>query len=109
MESDRINLTEEELLFIKELENKLNVTEYSEVRRIVNKYVNVAQYNKNICARQEERIKYRDKELQELYEIKNKQVEQYDNLERKYQKALSEILELEYQLDKQKSKKIKED
>lgn len=97
---EEIKISEEELIFIKGLENKLNVSEYSEIRRIINKYINIAECNRRSYERQEERIRTRNKDINELYEIKNKQNEQYNNLEIKYQKALSEILELEYQLDK---------
>lgn len=103
---EEIKIQEEELIFIKGLENKLNVSEYSELRRIINKYINTAESCRRTYNRQEERIKLRDKELNELYEIKNKQNEQYNNLEIKYQKAISEILQLEYSLDKETARRI---
>lgn len=102
---EEIRILEEELIFIKGLENKLNVSEYSELRRMINKYINIAENYRRIYNRQEERIKSRDKDINELHEIKNKQNEKYSNLEAKYQKALSEILELEYNLDKETAKK----
>lgn len=102
---EEITLLEEELIFIKGLENKLNVSEYSELRRIINKYINTAESCRRTYNRQEERIKSRDKDINELHEIKNKQNEQYNNLEIKYQKAISEILELEYSLDKETAEK----
>ena len=50
MEKEEIELTDEELLFIKSLESKLNVTEYSKLRKIVEKYIRLARnedyYNK---------------------------------------------------------------
>lgn len=102
---EEIKLLEEELILIKGLENKLNVSEYSELRRIINRYVGTAESYRRTYNRQEERIKSRDKDINELHEIKNKQNEKYSNLEAKYQKALSEILELEYSLDKETAEK----
>lgn len=102
---EEIKILEEELIFIKGLENKLNVLEYSELRRIINKYINTAESCRRTYNRQEERIKLRDKNISELHEIKNKQNEQYNNLEIKYQKAISEILKLEYSLDKETARR----
>lgn len=102
---EEIKLLEEELIFIKGLENKLNVSEYSELRRIINKYMCTAESCRRAYSRQEERIKSRDKDINELHEIKNKQNEKYSNLEAKYQKALSEILKLEYSLDKETARR----
>ena len=67
---EEIKISEEELIFIKGLENKLNVSEYSEIRRIINKYINTAEHNRRNCERQEERIRLRNKDINELYEIK---------------------------------------
>lgn len=103
---EEIKISEEELIFIKRLENKLNVNEYSELRGIINKYINAAESYRRTYNRQEERIKSRDKDINELHEIKNKQNEQYNNLEIKYQKAISEILKLEYRLDKETARRI---
>lgn len=102
---EEIKLLEEELIFIKGLENKLNVSEYSELRRMINKYISTAESYRRTYDRQEERIKSRDKDINELHEIKNKQNEKYSNLEAKYQKALSEILKLEYSLDKETARR----
>lgn len=106
---EEIKISEEELMFIKGLENKLNVSEYSEIRRIINKYINTAEYNRRNYERQEGKIKSRDEELKELYETKNKQNEKYNNLDTKYQKAIQEILKLEYELDKETARRTSYD
>lgn len=42
MENEEIELTDEELIFIESLKDKLNATEYSELRKIVEKYEQMA-------------------------------------------------------------------
>lgn len=56
MENKKIELKEEEILFLKSLEGKLNVTEYSELRNIIEKYVQLARNNDWKVRRCEERL-----------------------------------------------------
>ncbi|MCI8396847.1 MAG: hypothetical protein HFJ52_04145 [Clostridia bacterium] len=105
--NNEIELSEEEIIFIKGLENKLNVSEYSEIRRIVNKYINIAEYNRRSNEGKEKIIESRDNELKRLYQTKHRQEEKYNDLEIKYKKAIAENIELEYKLDKYKELKAR--
>ena len=67
MENEKIELKEEELLFIKSLESKLNVTEYSELRNIIEKYVQLARNERWESQRYKDRYEKADKRETENY------------------------------------------
>ena len=67
MENEKIELKEEEILFIKRLESKLNVTEYSELRNIIEKYVQLARNEKWESQRYKDRYEKADKRETESY------------------------------------------
>lgn len=67
MKNEKIDLKEEEFLFIKSLEGKLNVTEYSKLRNMIEKYVNLARNNNWKARRYEERLENARKRGDENY------------------------------------------
>lgn len=104
MENEKIELTEEELLFIKSLENKLNVTEYSELRNIIQKYIQLAK-NKNWEAeRNKERYKEAEKRENEYYEKYTEEEKEKDKWKSYYRELCNKYAKLEIELDLAKTK-----
>lgn len=103
-------MSEEEKIFIKELENKLNVTDYNKLIKIIKKYIDTAEYNKAEYEKKGKILESQNKEITELYE----KIEGKDKLNKfisnKYNKSLSDVVELEYKLDKENknTKKLQE-
>lgn len=104
MGNNEIELKEEELLFIKSLESKLNVTEYSELRRIINKYMQIAR-NKDYEARKYEE-KYKnvrereDKYYKKYIDEENEKIK-WENY---YREVCNKYAKLEIELDLAKAK-----
>ena len=104
MENEKNELTEEELLFIKSLESELNVTQYSELRSIIQKYIQLA-INKNIEAR-----KYKEK-FKETRQRENEYCDKYydeekdkDKWKSYYRELCNKYAKLEIELDLAKQK-----
>ena len=104
MENEKIELKEEELLFIKSLESKLNVTEYSELRNTIEKYVKLARNKDWGVRRYEERFENMKKRADENYS-KNIKIEKEKNKWRDYYtEVCNKYAELEIELDLAKAK-----
>ena len=97
MKNKEIELTEEELLFIENLEGKLSVTEYSELRSIIQKYIQLAR-NENWEA---EANKERENEYYEKYQEEEKQKDKWQNY---YKEVCNKYAKLEIELDLAKTK-----
>lgn len=104
MENEKIELKEEELLFIKSLESKLNVTEYSELRNIVEKYIQVAK-NKNWEVEQKEkRIKSARERADEYYEKYNEETKTSYRWKKYYRELVEKYAKQDIELDLAKAK-----
>ena len=104
MENEEIELKEEELLFIKSLESKLNVTEYSKLRNMIEEYVRLAR-NKNWevrrCKERFENMKERVDENYSKYINEEKEKNKWKNY---YTEVCNKYAELEIELDLAKAK-----
>ena len=104
MENKEIELTEEELLFIKSLEGKLSVTEYSELRSIIQEYIQLAR-NKNWEAEaSKERYKKSEERENEYYEKYKEEEKQKDKWQNYYKEVCNKYAKLEIELDLAKAK-----
>ena len=104
MENEKIELTEEEILFIKSLENKLNVTEYSELRNIIQKYIQLAKNENWKVKRNEERYKEAEKRENEYYEKQTEEEKEKDKWKSYYRELCNKYAKLEIELDLAKTK-----
>lgn len=98
MENEEIELKEEEILFIESLKDKINATEYSNLRKIIEKYEQLAK-NKDWEARRYEksynsakesrdegtRLYYQEKEQKEKWKVN------YDSVCCRYAKLEMEL------------------
>ncbi len=104
MENKKIELTDEELLFIKTLESKLNVTEYSELRNIINKYEQLAR-NKDWEAKSvNNRYKSLSEKNEDNYNKIQKEKEQKEKWKDYYEEVCNKYAKLEIDLDLAKAK-----
>lgn len=104
MEGKEIELTEEELLFIKSLESKLSVTEYSKLRNIIQEYIQLAR-NKNWEAEaSKERYKKSEERENEYYEKYQEEEKQKDKWKNYYKEVCNKYAKLEIELDLSKQK-----
>ena len=97
-------LTDEELIFIKSLESKLNATEYSELRNIINKYKQLAR-NKDWEAKSTnnryESLSERNKDNYNKIQEEKEQKEKWKNY---YKAVCNKYAKLEIELDLAKAK-----
>lgn len=104
MENEKIKLTEKELLFIQSLESKLNVTEYSEVTSIIQKYIQLARNENWKVKTYEERYKGAEKREEEYYEKYKEEEKEKDKWESYYRELCNKYAKLEIELDLAKTK-----
>ena len=104
MENKEIELTDEELLFIKSLESKLNVTEYSELRNIINKYEQLARNKDWEAEQKEKRIKSARERADEYYEKYYKEKEASDRWKECYRELVGKYARQDIELDLVKAK-----
>lgn len=99
-----IEFKEEELLFIESLKSKLNVTEYSELRNIMDKYVQLARNENWEAQRSEERYisaKEREDKNYSKYINEEKEKNKYKNY---YIELCNKYAKTEIELDIAKAK-----
>ncbi len=104
MENKEINLEEEEILFLKSLEGKLNVTEYSELRNMIEKYVKLARNNNREARRYEERLENVKKRADENYSIYIDEEKEKNKWKNYYTEVCNKYAKLEIDLDLAKAK-----
>lgn len=104
MKNKEIELTEEELLFIENLEGKLSVTEYSELRSIIQKYIQLAS-NKDWEARYSndryQSLLERNEDNYNHYQEEKEKKEKWQNY---YKEVCNKYAKLEVELDLSKAK-----
>ena len=104
MENEEIELKEEELLFIKSLESKLNVTEYSELRNTIEKYVKLARNKDWEVRRYEERFENMKKRADENYSKYIDEEKEKNKWKNYYTEVCNKYAKLEIDLDLAKAK-----
>ena len=104
MENKEIELTDEELLFIKSLESKLNVTEYSELRNIINKYEQLARNKDWEAKHANDRYKSLSERNEDNYNKIQEEKEQKEKWENYYKEVCNKYAKLEIELDLAKAK-----
>ena len=104
MENEKIELTDEEILFIKGLESKLNVTEYSELRNIINKYEQLAR-NKDWEAKStNDRYQSLSERNEDYYNKIQEEKEKKEKWQNYYKEVCNKYTRLEIELDLAKAK-----
>lgn len=104
MENEKIELKEEELLFIKSLESKLNVTEYSDLRRIINRFIQLAKNKDRVAKRNEERYKRAEERENEYYNKYGEVEKEKMKWQNYYTELCNKTAKLEVELDLAKAK-----
>lgn len=104
MENKKIELKEEEILFLKSLEGKLNVTEYSELRNIIEKYVQLARNNDWEVRRCEERLESARKREDKNYSKYIEEEKEKNKWKAFYTEVCTKYAKLEIELDLAKAK-----
>lgn len=104
MKSEEIELREEELLFIKSLENKLNVSEYSELRNIIQKYIQLARNENWEAQRYKERYEKSNKKETENYNKYCEEEKEKQKWQNYYKEVCNKYAKLEIELDLAKAK-----
>lgn len=104
MENKEIELTDEELLFIKSLESKLNVTEYSELRNIINKYEQLARNKDWEAKHANDRYQSLSERNEDNYNKIQEEKEQKEKWENYYKEVCNKYAKLEIELDLAKAK-----
>lgn len=104
MENEEIELKEEELLFIKSLESKLNVTEYSELRNMIKEYVRLARNNNWEAKRCQERLENARKRADENYSKYIDEEKEKNKWKNYYTEVCNKYAKLEIELDLAKAK-----
>ena len=108
MEIKKLELEEDEIVFLKSLESKLNVNEYSNLRNIIDKYMRIARDKSYEAIRYQERYEKANKRETENYnKYCNEETEKI-----KWQNYYKEVcnkcakLEIELYLEKAKTKNL---
>ena len=104
MENKEIELTDEELLFIKSLESKLNVTEYSELRKIVEKYIRLARNKDYEAEYANNRYKSLSERNEDYYNKIQEEKEQKEKWKNYYKEVCNKYAKLEVEVDLAKAK-----
>ena len=104
MGNEEIELTDEELIFIKSLESKLNVTEYSELRNIINKYEQLARNKDWEAKHANDRYKSLSERNEDNYNKIQEEKEQKEKWKDNYNDICYRYAKLEIELDVTKAK-----
>ena len=104
MENEEIELKEEEILFVESLKSKLNVTEYSELRRIINKYLQMARNENWKTKRYQEKFEGARKRADENYSKYIDEEREKNKWKSYYTEICNKYATLEIELDLSKAK-----
>ena len=104
MENEEIELKEEEILFIESLKDKINATEYSELRNIINKYEQLARNKDWEARRNEERYNSVKESRDEGNKLYYQEKEQKEKWKANYDDICCRYAKLEIELDIAKAK-----
>ena len=104
MENEEIELTDEELIFIESLKDKLNATEYSELRKIVEKYEQMAKNKDWEARRYEEKYNTVKESRDEGNKLYYQEKEQKEKWKANYNDVCYRYAKLEIELDLAKAK-----
>lgn len=104
MENEEIELTDEELLFVESLKDKLNATEYSKLREIIEKYEQLTK-DKDLEARRYEKMYNSAKESRdEGYKLYYQEKERKEKWKANYNEVCYRHAKQEIELDLAKAK-----
>ncbi len=104
MENKEIELTDEEILFLENLESKLSATEYKTLRNIVERFVNSTKNREWEIRRKEEQLANVRISRDENYEFYCKEKEQKEKWQNYYKEVCNKYAKLEVELDLAKAK-----
>lgn len=104
MNTEEIELKEEDLVFIKSLENKLNVKEYSEIRNIIEKYMQLAKNKSWEAKKNEERYKSAKTNIDKGNKLYCEEKQEKEEWKTKYNEVCNRYAKLEIDYDLAKAK-----
>lgn len=104
MEIEKLELEEDEIVFLKSLESKLNVNEYSNLRNIIDKYIKIARDKSYKAIRYQERYERADKKETENYNKYCNEEAEKIKWQNYYKDVCNKCAKLEIELDLGKAK-----
>ena len=104
MENEEIELTDEELIFIESLKDKLNATEYSKLRNLINKYEQLARNKDWEAKRANARYQSLLERNEDNYNNFQEEKEQKEKWQNYYKEVCNKYARLEIELDLAKVK-----
>lgn len=104
MENEEIELTDEELIFIESLKDKLNATEYSKLRNLINKYEQLARNKDWEAKRANDRYQSLLERNEDNYNNFQEEKEQKEKWQNYYKEVCNKYARLEIELDLAKVK-----
>lgn len=104
MENENLKLEEDELVFLKSLESKLNVNEYSNLRNLIDKYIRTAKEKNSEAVKYQKKYKQADKNSTEYCNKYFKEETEKIKWQNYYKEVCDRYAKLEIELDLEKEK-----